>query len=112
MYFTVTTIDNRGRLADRSPLRILGWLPLSRVSISTVKGKLIVVTRSDGPDSITRQGHLRLPAPIRHTCRLEPSAQLLVAAFPDRGLLAAYSGSALDAMVLAYHECLRSEVTR
>ncbi|WP_245589419.1 hypothetical protein [Amycolatopsis balhimycina] len=60
-YYAVTTVDSRGRLADRSPLRVLGWSPLSRVSIETVKGELILIRRCDGPDTITGQGHVRLP---------------------------------------------------
>lgn len=108
-FYAVTTIDSRGRLADRSPLRVLGWPPFSRVSIGTVKGEMIIIRRCDGPDTITGQGHVRLPARIRHLCRLEPGGRLLVAAFPTRDLLAAYTNSALDAMLLAYHEALRAE---
>ncbi|MCU1680187.1 MAG: hypothetical protein JWQ81_926 [Amycolatopsis sp.] len=109
VHYTVTAMDAHGRLADRSPLRILGWLPEARVSLGAIRGVLIIGRRSDGPDTVTRQGHLQLSASIRHACRLQAGARLLVAAYPDRGLLAAYSGSALDAMVQAYHESLRSE---
>lgn len=111
LYYAVTTIDDRGRLADRSSLRILGWLPESSISIRVVQGVVIVVTRCRGPESITRQGHIRLPASVRHFCRLAPGARLLVAACPDHDLLAAYTTSALDAMLLAYHVSLRNEVS-
>ncbi|OXM61021.1 hypothetical protein [Amycolatopsis vastitatis] len=108
-FYAVTTIDTRGRLADRSPLRVLGWPPLSRISIGTINGELIIVRRCDGPDTITGQGHVRLPARIRHLCRLEPGGRLLVAAFAPHGLLAVYTNSALDAMLRAYHQALRAE---
>jgi len=108
-FYAVTTVDSRGRLADRSPLRVLGWPPLSRVSIDTVRGELIIIRRCDGPDTITGQGHVRLPARIRHLCRLEPCERLLVAAFPTHDVLALYTDAALDAMLLGYHEALRAE---
>jgi hypothetical protein len=108
-FHAVTTIDSRGRLADRSPLRALGWPPLSRVSINSINGELIVVRRCDGPDSVTSQGHLRLPARVRHVCRLERGERLLVAAFPACDLLTVYTGSALDAMLRAYHRALLDE---
>ena len=111
LYYVVTAIDSRGRLADRSPLRILGWLPESSISINVVQGVVIVVTRSRGPGIITRQGHVRLPASVRHSCRLAPGARLLVAAYPDHDLLAVYTTSALEAMLLAYHVSLRKEVS-
>lgn len=107
--YAVTAVDSRGRLADRSPLRVLGWPPLSRVSIGTFKGEMIIIRRCDGPDTITGQGHVRLPARIRHLCRLEPGCRVLVAAFPTCDVLAVYTVSALDAMLLAYHEALRAE---
>lgn len=108
MRYVVTTVDCHGRLADRSPLRILGWRPHTQINLKAIRGVLIVATRSEGPHSVTSQGHLQLPAPIRHTCRLKPGARLLVTAFPDRDLLVAYSGSALDVMLRVYHESLRS----
>jgi hypothetical protein len=111
LYYAVTTIDDRGRLADRSPLRILGWLPESSISINVLQGAVIVVTRSRGPGTITRQGHVRLPASVRHSCRLAPGARLLVAACPDHDLLAAYRTSTLEAMLLAYHMSLRNEAS-
>ena len=54
-------------------------------------------------EAVTGHGHLRLPASVQRACRLQPGDRLLVAAHPDAGLLAAYTPSALDQMVLAYH---------
>ncbi len=82
-YYVVTTIDGRGRLADRSPLRILQWRPGLPVAVSVV----------------------------RHACHFKAGDRLLMAACPDRGLLVAYPMSALDAMVLAYHATLVSEAS-
>ncbi|WP_134666070.1 MULTISPECIES: hypothetical protein [unclassified Amycolatopsis] len=112
LYFVVTTIDSRGRLADRSPLRVLGWTPDCTITITTVGRAVIVATRSAGPDAVTRQGHLRLPARVRHACRLSTGARLLVAASPDRDLLAAYPASSVEASLLAYHKTLRHRDVR
>jgi len=102
-YYTVTAIDVWGRLADRSPLLTLHWHPGLPISISLTENAVIVVSHRNGRHTVTRQGHLRLPASIRHLSRLKAGDRLLLAACPDRDLLVAYSMSALDAMVLAYH---------
>ena len=102
-YYAVSAIDVWGRLADRSPLRVLQWRPGHPIAISVVHEAVVIVARPDGHESITGQGHLRLPAPVRHLLRLQAGDRLLLVACPDRGLLVAYPTSALDAMVLAHH---------
>jgi hypothetical protein len=105
-YFTVTTIDSRGRLADGSPLRILRWAPRLPLTFLVVPGAVVVAAQHGGREAVTRQGHLRLPAALRHTLRLKAGDRMLVAAFPDRGLLVAYRISVLDEMVSAYNASL------
>jgi hypothetical protein len=70
LYCALTPIDDRGRLADRSPIRALGWPPGQAITISVVQETVIVVSQPTGAESITRQGHLLLPARVRHICRL------------------------------------------
>ena len=105
-YYAVTTVDNRGRLADRSPLRVLGWPAETPISITVVQALIVIVARDGGTEAITRQGHLRLPAAVRHRCRLDPGARLLLAAWPERDLLLACTAAALDAVLLPYHASL------
>jgi hypothetical protein len=107
-YYTVTAIDVWGRLADRSPLQALRWQAGHPVAISVVQGFVVVISRPDGRNAVTRQGHLRLPASVRHWSHLNAGDRLLVAACPDQELLAAYPMTAVDAMVLAYHSPLTS----
>jgi hypothetical protein len=102
-YCVVTTIDGRGRLADRSPLRILQWRPGRRVDMSLAQGAVIVLARRTGDHAVTRQGYLRLPVPIRRLSRLNSGDRMLLAAFADRGLLVAYTMPTVNAMILAYH---------
>ena len=101
-YYTVSAIDVWGRLADRSPLRVLQWRPGRPIAVSVMHQTVVIVARPDGHESITRQGHLRLLAPVRHLLRLQAGDRLLLVACPDPGLLVAYTMSALDAMVLAH----------
>ncbi|MBB4679469.1 AbrB/MazE/SpoVT family DNA-binding domain-containing protein [Crossiella cryophila] len=104
---TVTSLDAGGRLADRAPLQHLEWPPETAVALTPVQGLMIVVTRQHGSTlAITRQGHLWLPASIRRACHLATGARLLVAVYPDLGLLAAYTPAALGEMLLAYHTAL------
>ena len=101
--YVVTSIDAHGRLGDRSPVLLMGWQPGHPVAVTLATGAIMVVSRPGAHAAVTRQGHLRLPASIRSACRLQPGDRLLVAAHPDAGLLVAYTTSALDHMVLAYH---------
>lgn len=100
-YFTATTVDNRGRLADRSPLRVLGWTPKTQVSFKVRPGGVLVAARSSSPYTVTSQGHLRLPAAVRHALRLLPGARVLVIVLPGSDFLAIYTAPALEALVLA-----------
>jgi bifunctional DNA-binding transcriptional regulator/antitoxin component of YhaV-PrlF toxin-antitoxin module len=102
LYYTVTPVDARGRLADRSPIRALGWQPGQPITI-TVLQQSIVVTPQPGGASITRQGHLRLPARIRHVRDLNVGDRLLVAAAPTPGVLVAYTMALLETILLEHH---------
>lgn len=103
-HYTVTAMDARGRLADRSSLAALGWQPGLPVCFRVITGGVLVVAAPDGgPSAVTRQGHLRLPAPLRHLFRLRAGDRLLVAAFPGPGYLIAHPVTALDRMLLDYH---------
>jgi hypothetical protein len=110
-YYTVSAIDVWGRLADRSPLRVLQWRPGHPIAVSVVRETVVIVARHDGHESITGQGHLRLPAPIRHVLRVHAGDRLLLVACPGQGLLVAYTMSALDAMVLAHHSAATGDAT-
>ncbi|NEA31224.1 hypothetical protein [Streptomyces sp. SID13031] len=88
LHCVVTPIDARGRLADSSPARFLGLAPGHPISITAVPhdGRQIIDVRPGGPNAVTRQGHLRIPAYLRHLCRIATGDRLLVAAMPGHGL--------------------------
>ncbi|WP_141715022.1 AbrB/MazE/SpoVT family DNA-binding domain-containing protein [Micromonospora rhizosphaerae] len=103
IYYTVTAIDVWGRLADRSPLHRLHWRPGLSLAVSITQGAVLVIPHRDGRHSVTRQGHLRLPAAVRRVFRLEAGDRLLLAACPARNFLVAYPMIVVDAMLLAHH---------
>lgn len=93
-YYAITAMEVRGRLADQSPVHILHWQPGLRVDIAPMPGLMVIRPTVDGSDAIARQGHVRLPARIRHACHLDDGDRLLMAA------LLIYTMTALDAMIL------------
>ena len=101
--FASTTMDDRGRLADRTIVRSLGWGPQSAITVTVPLNAGIIAVLAGGTETLTSGGFLRLSANTRHTCRLRPGDWLLlVARLADRVLLA-YTPYAVDAMTSAYH---------
>jgi hypothetical protein len=109
-HYAVTAVDARGRLADASPVRKLAWAPGTPVALHVVRGQVVVATRRSTPGrhAITRQGHLRLPATVRHACRLRTGARVLVAAHPDTGVLVVFTTRVLDGVLRACFQSLIS----
>ncbi len=112
LYYVVTSIDNRGRVADRSAVRVLEWTAGQSLAMSVTSSALVIVAHPEEPQTITDQGHLRVPAAVRRVYRLESGDRLLLAACPQRGVLVAYSMATVDAMLLAYHATLPDEGVR
>ncbi|SHL54370.1 hypothetical protein SAMN05443637_1403 [Pseudonocardia thermophila] len=91
-------------------MRKLSWAPGTPVALHVVRGQVVVATRSavSGRHAITRQGHLRLPAAVRHACRLRAGARVLVAAHPDTGVLVVFTARVLDGVLRACYLSLIS----
>jgi len=94
--YGLAALDDRGRVADRVVMRALGWRAGLRLAIEEIGGVLTVHTEPHGDHQVTGQGHLRLPAPLRHRCALAAGDRVLLAADPDRALLTIYPPAALD----------------
>jgi len=80
-------------------MRALGWSAGLRLAIRETGGVLIVRDDPDGGYQITSQGHLRLPAPLRHRCGLHAGDRVLLAADPHRSRLDIYPPAALDSLI-------------
>jgi hypothetical protein len=111
-FCAVSAIDDRGRLTDRAALKELGWAPATPIMISAMPGAGVCVVRRNGREAITRQGHLRLPARVRHSLRLKGGERLLLLALTEDDVLLAYLASALDDMVVTYHAGLTEAEVR
>jgi hypothetical protein len=103
LHYLVTPIDRRGRLADRSPMHIVGWTAGQEIEISVIREIVMMVAQPGGADSVTREGHLRLPARIRHVCNIDAGARLLVATAPGLDLVMACATPTLDALLLDHY---------
>jgi hypothetical protein len=97
--YGLSAVDDRGRVADRVVMRALGWSAGLRLAIRETGGVLTVRNDPDGGYQITSQGHLRLPAPLRHRCDLHAGDRVLLAADPHRSRLDIYPPAALDSLI-------------
>lgn len=103
LVYGLAAIDNSGRIADRTVIRALGWGPGTRLHIREASGVIVVRLDRQGVFTVTGQGHLHLPAAVRHLCGLTAGDRVLLAANPADGLLVVHPPAALDAMVVAVH---------
>ena len=97
--YGMAAIDIRGRIADRHILRTLGWAPGTRLTIRETNGSLEIHTNRQGAFRITAQGHLRVPATLRHRCDLQPGDRALLVADPDHHRLVVCPPIALDTLL-------------
>ncbi|GAB3572611.1 hypothetical protein GCM10027445_30420 [Amycolatopsis endophytica] len=99
----MAAVDCRGRVADRTVLTALSWTPGTRLDIREARGLLLIRRDDHGVFSVTRQGNLRLPATLRHRCRLGPGDRVLLAADPEQDLLIVHPPAALDDLLTQRH---------
>lgn len=102
--YGMATLDCNGRIADTNLLRALGWDTATRLDISEQGGLLLIAATTRGVFSLTRRGHLRLPATARRWCGLAAGDRVLLMADPDQGSLVVHPPAAMDAMVGWLHE--------
>ncbi len=95
----MSTVDKSGRVADRSVVRLLGWLPGTRLEIRERAGVVVAEVAGDGVCRIDGRGHLILPLIVRRWCGLTAGDRLLLAADPAGGVLAGYPLAALDRLL-------------
>ncbi|MBE8524110.1 AbrB/MazE/SpoVT family DNA-binding domain-containing protein [Amycolatopsis sp. H6(2020)] len=103
----MAAVDCRGRVADHAIIAALGWLPGTRLAIRESRGLLVIRPDASGVFSVTNQGHLRLPAAVRHCCGLVPGDRVLLAADSRRDVLIVHPPTVLDDLLAARHAELR-----
>jgi hypothetical protein len=104
--YGMSTLDARGRIADQPVLRALDWTPGTRLQIRETHGLLIAQATPHGVFRITSQGHLRLPADVRHCCGLVTGDRVLLAAHPTHQQIVIYPPAVLDTMLAERHASL------
>lgn len=80
--YRLAALDNRGRVSDSAVMRALDWAAGLRLAMEETGGVLTARPDPTGDHQVTNQGHLRLPAPLRHRCGLAGD-RVLLAADPD-----------------------------
>ncbi|AIJ23244.1 AbrB/MazE/SpoVT family DNA-binding domain-containing protein [Amycolatopsis methanolica] len=101
--YGMAAVDCRGRVADRTVLTALSWTPGTRLDIREAHGLLLIRRDDHGMFGITKQGHLRLPAHVRHRCRLVPGDRVLLVTDPKRELVIVHPPAALDDLLAQCH---------
>ncbi|MGW6335924.1 AbrB/MazE/SpoVT family DNA-binding domain-containing protein [Nocardia rhamnosiphila] len=101
LHCSVTSIDERGRLAARTTVRRLGWAPGQMVSME-VKHGLVVMRRSRRGQRSPKSGYVVLPARIRNRVGLYAGDRVLLAASLDDEVLRVYPPRVLAAALCAY----------
>ena len=95
-------IDASGRVADRVTIAALGWRGGDRLTLTAAVG--VVTARRDpgGMVTLAAKPYLVIPAALRRRCGLRPGDRMLLAVFPARDALAAYSFAVVDRALRAH----------
>ncbi|MGW4589769.1 AbrB/MazE/SpoVT family DNA-binding domain-containing protein [Amycolatopsis thermoflava] len=101
--YGMAAVDCRGRVADRTVLTALSWTPGTRLDIREAHGLLLIHHDDHGMFGVTKQGHVRLPATVRHRCALVPGDRVLLTALPELDLLIVHPPAALDDLLAPRH---------
>jgi hypothetical protein len=68
-------------------------------TISASRDPRLVTVQAGGPDMITRDGHLRLPARIRHACKLSAGERLFVTVTAAPPVVAVYPMATIETII-------------
>ena len=95
-------MDSSGRVADRAMTSALGWQPGDRLTLTAAAGVVIARRDPGGLVAMPAKPYLVIPAALRRRCGLRPGDRVLLAVFPDRDTLAAYSFAVVDQALRAH----------
>jgi AbrB family looped-hinge helix DNA binding protein len=100
--YGLARIDASGRICERAVITALGWAGGDRLTFTADAG--VVTARRDpgGMVTLSASGYLTIPAALRRRCGLKAGDQVLLAALPDCGRLAAYPLAVLDEAIRAH----------
>ncbi|MCP2323670.1 hypothetical protein HDA40_002177 [Hamadaea flava] len=82
IWMSTATVDNDGRIAVRSALRVLGW-PIGPVTLTANPRAGSLLVTAGGRHVVTAKAMLRLPVAMRRACDLAAGAHVLLIVSPD-----------------------------
>ncbi|MGH3409546.1 MAG: AbrB/MazE/SpoVT family DNA-binding domain-containing protein [Streptosporangiaceae bacterium] len=91
-----------GRVADRVTMAVLGWHGGDRLTLTADAGVMIARPDPAGMVTVPLRPCLVIPAALRRRCGLRAGDQVLLAAEPRQGTLAAYSFAVVDQAIRAH----------
>lgn len=74
----------------------LGWESGRQLEVRAVRAMATIRAAANGTACVTSQGHLRLPAAVRHLCGLAPGDRVLLVADPEKQIVRVFPPSTLD----------------
>ena len=86
-HIAVSTLDNCGKVADRSALRYLGWRSGQHITFVVVEGMIKITEALHGRNAIAKHGYLRIPSDMRICARLDQQDRLFLIAIREYRLL-------------------------
>jgi bifunctional DNA-binding transcriptional regulator/antitoxin component of YhaV-PrlF toxin-antitoxin module len=95
-------MDESGRVADRAMTSALGWQPGDRLTVTAAAGVVIARRDPGGMVTMASRPYIVIPAALRRRCGLRPGDRVLLAVFPARDALAAYSFAVVDQALRAH----------
>jgi AbrB family looped-hinge helix DNA binding protein len=95
-------MDSSGRVADRAVTSVLGWQPGDRLTFTASAGVVTARRDTDGMVTMAAKPYIVIPAALRRRCGLRPGDRVLLAVFPARDALAAYSFAVVDEALRAH----------
>ncbi|MFX0577109.1 AbrB/MazE/SpoVT family DNA-binding domain-containing protein [Nocardia nepalensis] len=102
LFCAAGTIDDHGRVSDRSALKHLAWYAGQALGFEGDDQFVVVRWLRQGRWSVGRSGYLLIPAAFRHRCNLDPGDRVLLAASRDNDLLVVVPPAVMAAALWAY----------
>jgi bifunctional DNA-binding transcriptional regulator/antitoxin component of YhaV-PrlF toxin-antitoxin module len=96
--FYAATVDVRGRVGVRTPLRELGWAAGTEVGFRLLDGALLALV-APGGRRVDGQGFLRIPGALRRRCSLLAGDRVLLVVDDKERALRIYSSATVGAML-------------
>ncbi|GLY99867.1 hypothetical protein Acsp02_71200 [Actinoplanes sp. NBRC 103695] len=101
--YGLSTMDSGGRITDRTIVNALGWQAASRFSLH-LHGKLVCLESDDtGIFKVRQNLALHLPVAAQRWCELTAGCRVLLAAYPQGGLLVVHPPVVLDEAIGRIH---------